>query len=357
MLTHQSTAHAQPNDSRARWTRALLCVTGVVLIILFVHRVGSRAVLTQLLRVGPKVLWLLVPYAIGTALAAFPFAWLMPRELRPRARSLIAGRFAASSANALLPFFGIAGEPSRLLWLEPQARPWGVAAMVFDRLLYNCANSLLLLAGAIAALWTAKLPYAFGFAAVGFSALMLLVTMVGFWLVARFGIGRRLHALLHRMLGAAYAGEHFVDCVDAALLSLVRGKKQPLLATVACHWVARCCIATEVFVGLWVLGVKTSFANGLILAVVPIALSVLFSSIPSQLGVQEGAQVFVASALGLGPTVGLTLALLQRIRQLTFALSFPWLVGAARPSARFVRSRDTLRARSSSPDHTSASLE
>ncbi|HEY3494277.1 MAG TPA: hypothetical protein VGK73_06310, partial [Polyangiaceae bacterium] len=72
--------------------------------------------------------------------------------------------------------------------------------------------------------------------------------------------------------------------------------------------------------------------QALVLAVVPIALSFFFSSVPGLIGVQEGAQTLVASALGLAPAAVLALVLLQRFRQLVFAALMPVLLGLARPN-------------------------
>ena len=84
------------------------------------------------------MLWILLPYAAGTALSAAPWAWLLPPRQRPGWEQTLAGRFAASGANALLPFFGLAGEPCRLLWLEPSARAEGLAAIVTTRSNPDC---------------------------------------------------------------------------------------------------------------------------------------------------------------------------------------------------------------------------
>ena len=67
------------------------------------------------------------------------------------------------------------------------------------------------------------------------------------------------------------------------------------------------------------------------LAAVPIGLSLVFSSIPSQIGVQESGQAFAAAALGLPPTIGVTLVLLQRFRQVAYAACVPLLLREARP--------------------------
>src|SRR5262245_30582521 len=138
-------AMSEPRGRRASARQLVLLGAGLLLFALALYKAGPAKVGAELLRLRGDTLWLLLPYALGPTLGALPWAVLLPPLVRPRATGVVAGRFVASSANALLPFFGLAGEPARLLWLEVDARPAGLAAIVVDRVLYNCSNGLLLL--------------------------------------------------------------------------------------------------------------------------------------------------------------------------------------------------------------------
>jgi glycosyltransferase 2 family protein len=316
-----------------RWSfaRVLLVAGGLLLVALFVSRVGADRVATELARAGPSALWLLVPYVAGTAIGAFPFALLLPPSLRPTTWALVQGRFAASTANALLPFFGVMGEPSRLLWLPAEGQARGVAAILVDRILYNAANGLILVGGAAVAGAMSTLPATLVAGALVIGVLTLATTAGGLFVVARFGVGRRLQALMKRALGERYSAHpDFGADVDGFVVEVVRGPKGRLVQGVAVHLVSRALLALEVAAGLLVLHAGASTAQAIILAVVPIALSFVFSSIPSQIGVQEGAQTLVAGAIGLDPTLVLAVVLLQRARQLVFAALLPFLLAGAR---------------------------
>jgi hypothetical protein len=313
--------------------RLLLFVTGVALVVVFVARAGVEQVIDHIARAGAKSLLLFVPYLIGTAVGAFPWAWLLPSEERPSTWALIQGRLAASTANALLPFFGIGGEPTRLLWLAPCARDRGLAAIVVDRILYNGASAGLLLIGAVIAVVATPLPRALVGLAIAAGLVTVLVTVLAFWVTARFGIGTLVHKLVRRFLRGEAVGEDFGRRVDAALLSLVRAPSQRLAAGAGVHLVSRVILAAETWVGLACLGVDATLAQAVVLAVVPIALSLLFSSVPSQIGIQEGAQTLVAGALGLSPVAVLSFVLLQRFRQLALAGLLPVLLVVAKAPA------------------------
>lgn len=316
---------------KPQWVlRVVLLLVGVALVVLFVLRIGTRAVAEQLSRVGPSALLIVVPYALGTALSAFPWSWFLPEGTRPPTGALIAGRFAASGANSLLPFFGLAGEPARLLWLPPPARAAGVAGLVVDRVLYNSGSALVLALGALVSLYT-QLPRLLSGLAAATALAILVITLGLLFSVARFGVGKRLHKLLNRVLGPAYRNGNFGEHVDVALQRLLKGPRGPLFRGLAVHFLARLLIALEAYVALYCLDARASAAEALVLATVPIATALFASSIPSQIGVQEGALAYTCAALGLPPALGLALVLLQRLRQLAFVTATPLLLALAKP--------------------------
>lgn len=327
--------------------RFLPLLIGLLLLPLFVARVGLSSILAQLQQLGPGALWILLPYAAGTALSAAPWAWLLPPRQRPGWGQTVAGRFAASGANALLPFFGLAGEPCRLLWLERSARAEGLAAIVIDRLLYNAAGGVLLLA-ATAAAATTPLPGRLIAAGVGAALLILALSAFTVRAISRWRIGGGVQRVLRRILGSAVRGSALGEQVDRALQQLARERSQALLPAQLLHCVARAVLCMEVYLVLRSLHAPATLAHVLVLSSVPIATSVFASAIPSQIGVQEGAQALVCAALGLDPALGLVLVLLQRARQLAFVPLTLILLGAARSSAAAASSPEALNCESQS---------
>jgi len=317
-------------STRSPWrVRGMLVVLGLVLIAAFVARIGPSAIAAELSRLGPESLLILVPYALGTALSALPWAWLLPKRIRPRTSSVIASRFAASGANALLPLFGFAGEPSRLLWLPRGAHAAGLAAIVVDRLLYNATGGLLLCVGAAVAL-TTRLPVLVSAAAALTAVLTVAFTFLIFHAVSRWGIGGGVQRILHRVLGISHRDRELGAKVDDGIRTLLRKPRRAMLAGVLQHSVARVVLSVEVYVALWSLHAPTGLRDAIVLSTVPVATSLVASSIPSQIGVQEGAQALVCAALGFDPAIGLVLVLLQRVRQLAFLPLTPLLIAAAR---------------------------
>jgi uncharacterized membrane protein YbhN (UPF0104 family) len=319
-------------------------LVGAALAVLLVRRVGVGALRTTLSRVGPEFLWMVAAYAAATAVTALPWGMLMPGSARPSWMAVIASRFAASGLNAILPFFGV-GEAGRLLWMPKTAWPQGTASIVADRLLFLAAEALLILGAVVIAVRLSALPPMLDLVGVLIAVIIIAVSIAIGAIAARGHLARRGAVLLRRLgvhgkaratsrvAGGDEAGN--LPLWDTALRDLLSGPRQRLLAGLAVHLVGRLLFALEVYAALRVLALPAGWRETIILSAVPIALSVVGSFIPSQLGIQEACQALVAGALGIGPAAGLAVVLLQRARQLLF-IALSGLLMAFAPFGRHV---------------------
>jgi glycosyltransferase 2 family protein len=312
--------------SRNSLLRIVLALVGAGLLVFLVARIGPGAIASHLANVGFGFIWLFVAYGAGTMVGALPWYWLLPNEARPRIRDAIASRFAASGGNAVL--FAVGGEPSRLLWLRPEHRAVGLAGVVVDRLLFAAASVLFLLVGLVTVLQIAELPPTYLAVATALALLALAGAGVVAWVAATRGIAGRIHRAVHRMRNATTASlpsGALGDGVDERLAELLKRRRDSLWSGVGVHLVARTLLGVEIYAGLLVLGVSVSPAEGLVLASVPVVLAIVGSWIPSQIGVQEGAVALVCGLLGIDPAAGLTVVMLQRIRQVG-TVSLAWIL-------------------------------
>ncbi len=302
-------AVSAPRVSRALSTFAWLL--GLVLTAYLVRRIGAATIGHALQRVGARFFWLVAAYAAATAAGAIPWALLLPARARPSWRAVVTSRFAASGLAALLPFFGL-GEAGRLLWMPRFAWSSGTAAIVVDRLIYLVAGAIFLLAAAGSARSLGSLPPQLVSGAVVTALAILAVAVTVALVAARGQLGRAWNRLCAtfapRRLRAPGAWE-------PSLREMLIGPRRTLLTGLSIHLASRLLFALEIYAGLRLLGLPSGWRVTAIFAAVPVALSVAGTFIPGQLGLQEGVQALVATALGFGPAAGLTLVLLQRVRR------------------------------------------
>ncbi len=310
--------------TRARWLALLAWLVGLALMATLLSRVGVAGIWQTLRGVRPGAALAMLAFGFtGIAVSALPWRLLLPPALRPGVAAAVVSRTAAAGMNAILPLLSV-GDVSRLLWLDRQAWPHGLAAMVIERLLFALASAVAVAAGAGAAALLPQLPPRFIPAAVVAAGLIALLPLAGLWLSARgapltalLRAGLKLRAGLARLSSSRAPANLDIPEVqlDEALRAIVTGPRARLALALGQHLVARAFFTLEIHVALRALGVAIDLPSLLCLAAVPVALSVAAVVIPSQIGVQEGTQAALTAALGLGPEVGLAMTLLLRVRQ------------------------------------------
>lgn len=313
-----------------RWQalRLALVAVAVAMLAVLIARLGPERVAAQLLSVGLDGVWILVAYGAGTVVAALPWYVLLDRADRPPLLGAIASRFAASGATATLPMLGISGEPARLLWLQSEQRAAGVAALVLDRLSYGVASALFLCVGAIVAARSPALPPAFAAAATAAAIVLVALALVGAWLLARHGVAGWLHRFARRFRKRARGDRVlFGEAVDRELQAMSTRYGRLSLA-VAIGLVARLVFAVEVYIAFSLLGQPLTWSAVLVFACVPVVLAFAGVIVPGQIGIQEGTQAVIATALGISPVIAVAVVLLQRMRTAIVAAAGALIVAA-----------------------------
>lgn len=317
-----------------RW---LAWIGGLGLVAFTVYRIGWTTVTDAVARVGAGLVWLLAAYAVATALMGLPWWLLLPRAHRPGPGAAVMSRFAATGLNSLLPLLAV-GEVTRLLWVRREDRPQAIAAILVDRLLFVVASALSVVLGAVAVVFLPEAPRRLAMLASAFALLLLVGAGIAGWVAAHSDpvawlrrVVKPARRALARMQDRGGApGAEGAARTDEALHALLRGDRGRLALGLALHLLARVFVTLEVYLACHLLGVEVGLAGALVLAAVPLALAVVGSFVPGQLGVQESAQGAIAAAIGLGTTVGVLVVLLQRVRQvLLLPVAFAAL--AARP--------------------------
>lgn len=304
-------------SQRARLLRALR-IAGAVLALgllgLLIRHLGPAEIGRQLLAAGPGFLWILLLHGFAIAVSALPWHVLLPRSARPTVAQSIASRFVAAGANAVTPVVALAGDLVRLFWLPHKAdRPHGVAAIIVDRLTYAAANAVFVLAGAVALLFVTRLPADYTrMTLVGVVVLVVLV-VVGVLAAARFRMVGRAHHLIAR-LRRKERDPRFGDEVDASMEHMLRRQPGALASAFAFNLLFRIAISAEIWVGFYLLDVQLGWAETLVFSALPIVIAVAAFLVPSQIGVQEGAQALLAQSFGIPTTTAVAVVLLLRIR-------------------------------------------
>ncbi|HEY5927764.1 MAG TPA: lysylphosphatidylglycerol synthase transmembrane domain-containing protein [Kofleriaceae bacterium] len=337
-------AENSQRSNRMKVLRVIGAIAAVGLLVGVIYYIGPRAIAEQLLAVGPGFIWILVLHAVGIAIAALPWHVLLPPAARPTIAQSIASRFVAAGANAVTPVVAFAGDLVRLFWLPHKAdRPHGVAAIVVDRLTYGAANAVFVLAGAIALVHLANLPPEYTrMTLIGVAVIVILVGIAAL-LVSRFRLVGRMHHLISR-LRKKERDHQFGDDVDTSVETMLRRKPGPLALAFLFNLLFRIAVSAQIVIAFYLLGVSLAWDQALVFCALPIVMALAGFLVPSQVGVQEGAQALLAESLGIPSTTAVAVVLLLRIRSLIGGAVVALLIATKKSSLTQAAHADAARA-------------
>jgi uncharacterized protein (TIRG00374 family) len=340
----QARSEVAENSQRGNWMKVLRIVGAIAavgLLALVIWHIGPRAIARQLLAAGPGFIWIVALHALAIAIAALPWHVLLPRDARPTIWQSVASRFVAAGANAVTPIVSFAGDLVRLFWLPRKAdRPHGVAAIVADRLTYGAANLTFVVAGAIALVHVSDLPPEYTrMTLIGGIVLMVLVALCAV-LAARFRLVGRIHHLVSR-LRRKERDHQFGDDVDASIEDMLRRQPGRLALAFVFNVLFRLAMSLQIYIAFRLLGVQLAWDEALVFAALPIVMAIAGFMVPSQVGVQEGAQALLADSFGIPSTTAVAVVLLLRIRS---------IVGGALVALLIATKRSTITAQAAADD-------
>lgn len=261
-----------------------------------------------------------VPFVAAVALDTLGWAVLLPGR-RVGWTALTGARLAGEAINLATPTASVGGEPLKAYLLRDQLPlDVGLASVVVDKTSVVIGQTMLVAGGLGLALTALGPPHDLIIA----MAVLLMIQAAGVsgfvWVQLRGGVGG-LGRILERLgLGAAERYQDLLRRVDRRLLDLYRQEWSCVLASTLLHAGAWAIGGLEIYVVLRLAGIPTDLTTCLVLEAVGAAIRFLSFMIPGSLGALEGGSVVAFTALGLPGAAGLSVSLIRRVREATWAV-------------------------------------
>jgi hypothetical protein len=297
----------------------LVALVGLALLVVSVRQAGWPAVVSGFRSVGA---WFLAVVALGAArMAVRARAWSLCSQVDRAAGIPFGAAFraalAADAVGNLTPLGLLASEPTKVMMGRRHLSTiLSVSSVAVENGFYTASVLVMLLAGAWALLQNPSVPPALerlGEILVGASIVASLVALVVFR--TRPAILSRLWARLGRGDRHASINEAVVE-VEGRLYDVAHWPLGRLCHVATWETLFHVAAVAEVWLILRALpgGGGTRFIDAFVLEATGRFITVAFKFIPYRLGVDEVGSGSVSQLLGLGPTVGVTLALVRRAR-------------------------------------------
>ncbi len=317
------------------WTRhtaawqVLLLALGLLLFAGLVYGVGITAVRDVLQRLGWLTPVIVIPYIASYLVDSLGWWWVLRACFAPtggnpghtpRLLQLFAIRAAGEAVNAITPTAYLGGEPLKAWLLQRQGVSFvpGLASVMVSKTALMLTQGGFVFLGLLMALhhWRSTIPLPAA-AAVG---LLLGGLTYGLIIgVQRRGLFGLLLALSRRWSGREEllaSWEADLHALDERLRSFYGTRIPDFIICCSFHFLGWVLGAWEVYVVLWLLGNPVDFSSAFAIDALSGVAKLAAVIVPGSLGVQEGGQVVIFAAFGLGAPLAITFGLLRRGREL-----------------------------------------
>lgn len=343
-----------PEGRAIRAFRVVATIAAAALVLRLLHSADLGRALGQMRASGPRLLLVLVPFAVGMALDALCWSWILAAlGGLVRYRPLLRLRMGAEALVLSVPGGSVAAEVIKPVLLAREQRvpmPLGAASVAVKKSLYFLADALYLGTG-VAGGWTllvalgAEAAGSFGSRLLPAVALSAVFGLAALGLLFASGLNRgliagRLFALLERVpvarfrrwISARAAG--FVAVDASARLFFERGPRLvvPCFLLLFGQWLTE---ATETFLIVRLLGLEVRFLPVLAFESLNSLVRSLAFFVPAGLGIQDMGQVLFVKTMGSADaaTVGAAVLLTKRSKDLVWSLVGYWFLARTRRAA------------------------
>lgn len=307
---------------------AVSLLAGLALFLFIIQRTGWQEIAARVRTIGAGF-WILLAVS---ALRPLGRAWAWFRCFEPQTRRaelggflpVLRARLAADAMGVVTSAGPFVAEPSRVFFFGGKVPvKQASAAAAVELLSYTASCGLLLLGGMLALLFGVELSGQFQtvliFAAVLNVVLLVLMAVVfslKFVVVEHFcdALKRlvpiaRFHRLLDKELHQLLELEEYV-------FDFFRKHPKDFLWVMLGETVFHLAGVAEIFLTLKLTNVSAGWLAAFVLEALNRLINLLFAFVPAKVGVDEAGSAWLAGALGLSATAGVTLAIYRKLRLL-----------------------------------------
>ena len=294
----------------------VVAIVGVALLIYTAERAGGWAVIVD--GVASVGWWFAVVVLLGAfRMACRTRAWMIcANDPQLGFGDAFGAWLVADAMGNLTPLGVLASEPTKILMVRTRiSTVTSVASVAIENVFYTASVLVVLLSGTWLFLQYANVPPGLEHISEIIVAGVAIAAVIGVWAArARPAILSRFGPLISKIAGSAHAPGDAIREVESQIYAVPQwpiGRiANVTLWEVAFHVAA----VAEVFVVLRLLVPDITLTETFLLESAGRFVTVAFKFVPYRLGIDEAGSGAVASALGLPPVTGVTLALVRRIR-------------------------------------------
>ena len=308
-----------------RYLRPIAVIASTALFVCLLRRTGPAAILQNIRVLGWGIVALIVLSGIRQVLRALAWSYCMPTDgQRPSALQLMGARLVGEALNDLTPAGPLLGEPAKAV-AASRLVPAQMAAssVVLENLIYALSAILSVLTGVALALVAVAALRGFWWIGGGLMIGSVACLSIVCWAVSRrvLVLGRMLDSLKRCGWRWTFLERHelAVRAVEQTVYDFFLKSRPTFLAVLAIEIATNFTGVAEACLILRAGTAHSSLFAAYLVESASRAVQIAFSFVPLGLGVQEGAAAATLQAVGYAASVGVSLAVIRKIRSLFWA--------------------------------------
>lgn len=298
-----------------------IAIVGAVLLVVTVQRVGGwGAVVSGITSVG---WWFLVVVLLGALrMGARARAWQICAAQTGSARLSFPQAFSAilagDAAGNLTPLGVLASEPTKVLMTRLHlSTVTSIASVAIENTFYMASVGVVLLAGTWLFLQRADVPAGLEQISEAIVAAVAIALVAALWAArTRPAVLSKLAPYITRLAGRSDAPADALREVESKIYGALRWPLSQTASVVLWEALFHIGAVAEVWLVLRLLpgGGRVTLVDAFLMESAGRFVTVAFKFVPYRLGIDEIGSGAVATVLGLAPALGVTLALVRRLR-------------------------------------------
>jgi hypothetical protein len=302
--------------SRLAFFNIFAAIVGVGLLIFTVQRAGGWTAIVQ--GVAAIGWWFAAIMMLGALrMACRTRAWMTcANSPELRFTDAFTAWIVGDAVGNLTPLGLLASEPTKILMVRTRiSTVTSIASVTIENAFYTASVLVVLLSGTWLFLQRADVPPGLEQISEVIIVAIAIAVVIGVWAVrARPAVLSRFAPIVTKLAGKSDAPAEAIREVESQIYAVPQWPAARIARVASWEAVFHVLAVTEVWLVLRLLVPDITVAEAFLLESAGRFVTVAFKFVPYRLGIDEAGSGAVAAVLGLPPAVGVTLALIRRIR-------------------------------------------
>src|SRR5258705_3558818 len=304
----------------------IFALLGLLLFGYFVRKAGLSEITSGIRRLGFGFLLILAISSIRHVVRSLAWTKCVEQPYRLRFRDALAARLMGDALGNIIPRASVAvSEPSKAVFVKDRVPLIaGLSALAVENIFYSLSVALFILSGTTSLLLTFSLPKALRYATIGALATTLVILPLGYFVIRREWkfLSGTLGLLSNRGIARKWMTKMTPreETLEQRVYGFYKRNQSSFLIIFALELVFHLTGVAEIYTTLtYISPIAPTFLTAFILESVNRIINVAFKFVPLRTGVDEAGTGMLSKVLGFTTTIGVTLAIVRKARDIFWA--------------------------------------